>query len=186
MLPKPMFIINILKNKAVRKPIILAWTIAIIISGAVPIVTGQIYGAEEAKQLLEFVQRASLYYGSAVMTASATILALILTVLGLTTAHMKNPDKTTFVRLHAIAAFCVYAFIASVFLLLMSSLPVDEFEKIPSDWYRFAYYVICFWNGMLAGYIISAILILRDTASNIIANLSPDFDEEGEKDSSSE
>ena len=180
-----MYIINILKHKSVRKPLIVAWTIAIVISGSIPIVTGHIYGAEEAKQLLEFVQRASLYYGSAVATASATILALILTVLGLTATHMKNPNKATFVRLHAIAAFCVYAFIASVFLLLMSSLPVDEFEKIPSHWYRFAYYVVCFWNGMLAGYIMSAVLILRDTASNIIADLSPDFDKDGEKDEDS-
>lgn len=177
-----MNIVDLVKSKEIRPPLAIAWGIALVIAFSVPSVTGQIYGSAEAKDLLLSVQKASLYYGSAVATASATILALMLTILSFTDSYEEEEkDKKTFIRLHAIAAFCVYSFIGAIILLLCVSFPVNQFEKIPSDWFSFIYYLICAWNGLLAGHMITTILILRDTATQIIGDISPDFNEKGEE-----
>ena len=173
--------IEILKSKHVRKPVILAWCIAFVISATVPSITGQIYGAEEAKDLLESVQKSSLYYGSAILTASATVLALMLTLLSLTSGKGVKTDEQTFTKMHAISMFCVYSFVGAIVLLVVISFPVIEFEAIPSAWFKFVYYGLCCWNGMLAGFMISTILILRDAVRFMIGAVSPDFDEEGKK-----
>ncbi len=172
---------KILPAKELRKPIIIAWSLAILIGASVPFITGQIYGSEQAKDLLESVQKASLYYGSAITASSATILALMLTLLSLTNGRDKKSNKSTYIRLKSIASHCVLAFLGSIILLLFASFPVTDFDKIPLTWYEYVYYVICFWNGILAGQIISTILILRDTVTNMIADISPDFDEDGDE-----
>lgn len=174
-----MDILAILTSKVIRKPLIIAWCSALVISASVPLITGQIYGNNEALSLLTSLQKSSLYYASAIATASATILALMLTILSLTQVYKGDPRKETFTRLHAIAAFCVFGFIGAVILLFIISLPVEQFDGIPNAWFSSIYYTICIWNGMLAGHMISTILILRDTATQLIGDLSPDYDEDG-------
>ncbi|WP_233995765.1 hypothetical protein [Erythrobacter sp. SD-21] len=44
---------------------------------------GRVYGAAEAVDLLNALSRAGLYLGSAIATASATIIALMLTLIGM-------------------------------------------------------------------------------------------------------
>lgn len=176
---------RIFSTPELRKPLAIAWSISVIVMVGVPIITGSIYGTEEAKNLLETVQRTSLYYGSAIAGTAATILALMLTVLSLTHDSIDDQDKLTYIRLHSIATFCVLGFTGSVILLLAVSFPVVEFEKIPSKWFEYVYYLICGWNGLLAGCMISTILILKDTASKLIGDLSPDFDDEGDEESKS-
>ncbi len=175
---------KLLKNKELIRPVSIAWGMSIAITALVIIITGNIYGAEEAKGLLESIQKASLYYGSAVATASATIMALMLTLLGYTTRDAVEAKKRTFIYLHAITTFCVYSFIGGIILLLVISFPVQDFEKIPGHWYKYMYYVVIAWNGMLAGHMISTIFILRDTISKIIGDVSPDFDEDGKQEKS--
>lgn len=176
-----MKLINLIRAKEIRKPLAISWSIAALAALSVPTITGQIYGPEEAKDLLASVQKSSLYYGAAVATASSTILALTLTILSLTKGYKDDPAEETFTRLHAIAAFSVYGFFGAIILLLFISFPVNNFEKIPGRWYSYVYYIVCAWNGMLAGIMMSTILILKDTSSNIIGSLSPDFDKEGHK-----
>lgn len=170
--------IKFLGQDALRKPALISLSIAIITTVIVIFTTGQIYGAEEAKDLLTAIQKTSLYYGSTIAGASATILALMLTMFSMVIGK-DDPNEETFIRLHAISTLCVLAFIGALFLLLCISFPVVDFEKVPSHFYKYIFYIICGWNGMLAAYMIATILILRDLVSHLIGTLSPDFDEDG-------
>ncbi len=172
--------LKLLLKPELRTPLLIAWGIAVVVTALVVFTTGQIYGVQEAKNLLISVQKTSLYYGSTIAGASATVLALMLTMLNLT-SNRDDPDKESYTRLHAISTFCVLSFIGAVLLLLAISFPVVDFEKVPRDWYAFIYYVLCVWNGVLSALMISTILILRDLAVQLIGKLSPDFDEDGEE-----
>lgn len=168
-----------LKSPELYKPIAISCLIAIGITLFVIFSIGQIY-ASEAKDLLESIQKTCLYYGSAVATSSATILALTLTILSLAGSHDEQKPET-YTRLQAIAQFCVLSFIGAIMLLLVVSFPVLELETIPSSWFRYVYYGVCIWNGLLAAAMISTILMLKDTTAFVIGVLSPSFDEKGDK-----
>ncbi len=168
-------------SQDLRKSFFIAWGIALLITIIVLVITGQIYGAAEAKQLLQSVQKSSLYYGSALIASSSTILALMLTILSLTHNNHEDPSKSVFLKLKTVASLCVFTFIGALVLLLIISFPVLEFEKIPAHWFEFVYYAFCVWNGILAGLMLSVILILKETTLNLIGYLSPDFDEDGEE-----
>jgi hypothetical protein len=175
-----MFPLQQVFTSEIRTPLLIAWPLAFAATGVLIVMTGQIYG-HEAKNLLTALTSANLYYGSAVAGASATILALVLTLLSLAHGRMEDPPKAMFTRLHAIASFCVYSFIGAVILLLFSSFPFQEFNEEQQMLYKISYYVISAWNGMLAGHMITIILILRDTITFLIGHLSPSYDEEGQE-----
>lgn len=168
-------------DPTLRKPMIIAWVIAIIVTVAVVIVTGNIYSIHQAKSLLESVQKASLYYCSAIITASATIIALMLTLLSLTHNKLKEPQKEIFIRLNTITHLAVIAFVGSVILMLIISFPTQDFKNMEDNWFHYGYYLITIWNGMLAAQMIATILILKDITQNIIGYLSPDYDDEGNR-----
>lgn len=178
--------IQLFKTSYLRKAMLKAWVIALGVTIIVIITTGNIYSTSQAKLLLEAVQKASLYYGSAVVTAAATILALMLTILSLTYSNLDDPEKELFVRLRAITTLCVVSFIQSIILLLVVSFPVQKFENVDGEWFRYGYYAVTIWNGMLAANMIGTILILGGIARGVIGSLSPDFDKKGEEKDKSE
>jgi hypothetical protein len=174
-----MHLIEAFKTKEARTPSIIGWTLATVLTLLVIFLNGNVYGPTEGKDLLSAIQRASLYYGSAVAGTSATVLALMLTLLSLVTNTNKEIEKGIFTRLHIIALLCVVAFTEAIVLLLVISFPVDGLDKVPGEMFTYIYYAICIWNGMMAAHMISTIFILRDTLVNIIGQMSPDYDEEG-------
>lgn len=169
------------KEPSLRRALIVAWTIAIVVTVGVIIVTGNIYSIHQAKNLVEAVQKATLYYCSAIITAAATIIALMLTLLSLTHNKMEQPQKEIFIRLNAITHLSVIAFVEAIILLLIISFPVEDFKNMEATWYHYSYYIITIWNGMLAAHMIATILILRGITKNIIGYLSPDYDDEGNR-----
>jgi len=169
-----------LKSSATRNDVVLSWLIAFVLTIGILFLSGQIYSEAQAKELLEGLQKASLYYASAIIGSSATILALMLTLLTFIQKTDK-PSRDTFTRLHAITAFCVYSFMGALILMLFISFPIEVFEDIPDYSFKYAFYILCLWNGMLAGHMISTILILKKTTLSIIGGVSPDFDKKGDK-----
>ncbi len=172
--------IHYLKSPATRSNIIISWAIALVLTIGILFLSGQIYSEAQAKDLLSALQKASLYYGAAIIGASATILALMLTLLSFI-QNKDQPSKDTFTRVHAITAFCVYAFIGAIILMLFISFPIEVFEEVPNYSFKYAFYILRLWNGMLAGHIISTIMILKETTQGIIGDISPDFNEDGDK-----
>lgn len=108
---------------------------------------GQVYNGYEARQLLESVASSSLYLGSSIVTASATIIALMLTMLSMSKNSDNQFDSVFYKQIQIIATLSSVALSAGILLLLFLSVPLQESEQVPGSWYRTIYllysYFLC-------------------------------------------
>lgn len=150
--------------------------IAATVAIAQPLLTGHVYSGARAVDLLQSIKESSLYLGSAIATASATVLALMLTLLSLTSQVDTSFNRSTYEGIKLIGDISTATFIGSVALLLILSLPIGEFTVISDQWYAGLYYVLATLNGLLAGLMIVGVLVLSDTLKTLIKSLAPDED----------
>lgn len=142
-------------------------------------VVGQIYSGYEARQLLEAVTRSAHYLGSAVVTASATIMALMLTMLSLTKQSSDDEfDSLFFKRIEIIGFLSAISLAAGILLLLFLSVPLQESDKVPSSWFRIIYYILIAFVAALSGLVVSIVLMLQNTISSLIDIVRPSEDED--------
>ncbi len=132
--------------------------IAATVAIAQPLLIGHIYSGTRAVDLLESIKESSLYLGSAIATASATVLALMLTLLSLTSQVDTSFNRSTYKGIKLIGDISTVTFIGSVALLLLLSLPIGEFKVISDQWYAGLYYVLSTLNGLLAGLMVVGVL----------------------------
>lgn len=139
---------------------------------------GQVYSGWEARQLLESVISSALYFGSATVTGSATILALMLTMLGLTNNTDGEFDSIFFKRIERIGLLSTITLIAGVLLMLFLSVPVQESKDVPASWYKIIYYVLISYIAILSGLIVGVVLMLFNAIRSLIAVVKPTADED--------
>ena len=82
--------------------------------------------------LIESLSRAGLYLGSAIVTASATTLALMLTLIGMMRRMESEFDDTTYRGIELIARLATASLMFGLLVLLAFTLPVGEFEELPA------------------------------------------------------
>lgn len=80
-----------------------------------------VYGEADAVRLIDSLSSAGLYPGSAIVTASATILALMLTLLGLTKRVDRNFDFAASTRIQIISTLAAATLLRSLLFLLLRS-----------------------------------------------------------------
>ena len=153
-----------------------------IIAGAVALggqwMLGSIYSGYEARQFLETMSSSALYFGSAIVTAAATILALMLTILSLTSQTEDDFDKVFFLRIERIGKLATIALMGGIVLLLFLSIPVKEADKVPSYWFTIIYYVLMMFLAFLAGILISIVLMLQNAIGSLINVIRPSAERE--------
>lgn len=171
-------LLSTLKNKTMRHHILFSWGLAILLALLIIFATGGLYGIGEgeAREIIDTLQSSSLYYGAAIITSSATILALMITILSMAYSSDEDFEDETYTNLKAIALLCVISFIGGVALLFFISFPVKELDKINNDYIIYFFYAITIWNGLLAGHMISVILILKNIAMATIDRFNPNLD----------
>ncbi len=174
----PIFIKTIIRRAKSRHYLLLCIGIAVLIAVVQPLLTGQIYSEAKAIDLVQSVKDSSLYFGSAVATASATVLALMLTLLSVTSQVDTEFDISTYKGIRVIGATSTITFIGAVIVLLLLSLPVGEYESVSKEWYQVMYYILCTLNGLLAGLMIFSVLVLFETITTLISKLAPEADED--------
>ncbi len=156
-----------------RRYVFLCIAVTLSVTVVQPILVGSIYSGAKAVELLQSLQTSSLSFGAAIAKSSATILALMLTLLGMTDKLDTNFDRAFYGSIKLIGLLSTLTFIGSVLLLLGLSLPVGEFKNIPGWWYMLLYYAISALNGLLAGLIIIGVLVVFDTIIVLIKKLAP-------------
>ncbi len=153
-----------------------------IIAGAVTLVgqwlLGSIYSGYEARQFLESMSSSALYFGSAIVTASATILALMLTILSLTSQSDDDFDKVFYLRIERIGKLATIALMGGIVLLLFLSIPIKEADKVPSSWFTIIYYILMTFLAALAGILISIVLMLQNSIGSLINIIRPSAEQE--------
>lgn len=142
---------------------------------------GSIYNGYEAKQFLETMASSALYFGSAIVTAAATILALMLTLLSLTSQTDDDFDQVFYLRVERIGTLASVALIGGIILLLFLSLPIKEADNLPSNWFTVIYYFLMIFLAALAGLLIAIVLMLQNAIGSLIKVVRPSAEQEEDK-----
>ena len=103
---------------------------------------GNVYSAYSAQVLLDSLRNASLYIGSACLGGAATILALILTLVGLVRRADDMPDRDVYADVLKVARNATWTLVASIVLLLLLTGPTSEMEELPKSWYPTLYNIL--------------------------------------------
>ncbi len=100
--------------------------------------------------------------------ASATILALLLTLLSISSAADSKLKKAHYVNVIQIAKLDTAVFIASVVAFLLFNLPITESENVPANWFNIIYYFSLGISSVLSAALIMVVIMLYDTVRSII------------------
>lgn len=122
----------------------------------------------EAKELIKSSLTGLNTLCNTIVLASATILALMLTLLGVSSGTNSKLKNDHYLHIMQIAKLDNAIFIASLLFFLMFNLPVTESENIPSNWFNVIYYVTIAVSAILSSALIVVVLMLYNTIINII------------------
>lgn len=133
---------------------------------------GQVSGSE-ARYLLETVLPSVRAFSGTMMLALITVLALMLTLLGLSTSTDAQLEWVHYQRIQQIALVDMISFIAAVLFYLLLNVPVQETDSGTLQWFYFLYYAALIISSLLAGAVITVVLMLYNAVRNIIESISP-------------
>lgn len=137
----------------------------VIFTGA--ILLGQI-SEYEAKVLIEKSISGLNTLCNTVILASATILALMLTLLGVGVKSNLDFNKHYYENILQVAKLDTIVIISGLIFFLIFNLPVAESENLPHNWYKVLYYTAISLSGILSGTFIVVVIMLYNTIKNII------------------
>ncbi len=174
-LPTDFGVLSKVGLKSERWPLI-GGGLAVLVTLGVKFLIGGVYSQAKAIQLIEALRDSTLYFGAAVATSSATILALMLTLLGLGRRAETDLDIGVYQSVNRIALISTISLCGAVLLLMVLSMPIGEFEKIEDSWFIVMYYVLVVFVALLAGLVITAVLMLFNAIRYVIAAITPGDD----------
>jgi hypothetical protein len=146
--------------------------VAAAVMAAVVITVGAV-GAAEARSLLESSTPTVRSFCSTVMVVSASTLALMLTLLGLTTDTEAEIKGGHFARVRQIAFVDACAFAGATLVLLALVIPFGESSEIPSGWYVGIYYASTLLAAAIGGAVIAAMILLYAAIRDLIVTFGP-------------
>lgn len=134
---------------------------------------GQGYGGYEAVKLIQSMTSPFLFLGSSIVTASATIMALMLTLLSFINQTDTEFDNSFFKRIERIGFLATVALSGGVLFLLFLSMPIQESEQVPTNWFEIIYYVLISFSAVLSGLLVTIILMLFNAITSLIYVVRP-------------
>lgn len=127
----------------------------------------------EARLLLEGMLPSIRFLCSAVMTATATVLALMLTLLSFSNTQSARLKSMHYDRVRQIAKMDSVTFAAALVLLLLVSVPLAETSEVPANWYTIVYYLAVLYTAGLGGALITIVLMLYNAITDLIDVIHP-------------
>ena len=129
----------------------------------------------EARLLLEGMLPSVRFLCSAVMTSTATILALMLTLLSFSSGQSGKFKSTHYNRVRQIAQIDSVTFAAALVLLLLVSVPLAESSSdVPANLYTVVYYLTVLYTAGLGGALITIVVMLYNAIIDLISVVHPD------------
>lgn len=132
---------------------------------------GQV-GDYEARRLLESTVPTIRFLSSSVMTASATILALMLTMLSLSADAEAELTGAHYQQIQQVSLMAVVALIVSVAVLMILTFPLEESEELTS-FYDLIYYTIMGTSAVLGGMMVALVLMLLNAIREVVQLFHP-------------
>lgn len=124
----------------------------------------------EARRLVESLDNTLPYFASAGIGASVSVLALMITLLGLSRRTKLDLSETFYKRILWIGRQASALFAGSVFLLLVMAAPVAnaDAENGSRNYAIAQFYVTASLTAIAAGLFVSLVLMLQSTLSDLV------------------
>ena len=122
----------------------------------------------EAKQLLKVSLDGVNTLCNTVVLASATILALLLTLLSISSGSESKLKKEHYQNVKRVARLDTIIFVIAMVSVVLLNIPITESDDVPAKWYITFYYISLGISSVLSGALISVVLMLYNTVNNII------------------
>lgn len=125
-------------------------------------------GQREARVLLDSMMPTSRFLCSSVMAASATILALMLTVLSMTLNSEVDLKSTFYGRVQQIAFYDMLLLIVATCFLVVHCIPVTESSELPDWWFPTVYYLLLGTSAVMAGAMVAIVCMIYSAVVDVI------------------
>ncbi|MGS2727033.1 hypothetical protein ACU8DI_10535 [Psychroserpens sp. BH13MA-6] len=122
----------------------------------------------EAKNLLNASLSGINMLCNTIVLASATILALLLTLLGISSGTESQLKDGHYIEVLNIAKIDTILFIVTLVMFQLFNIPITESNEVPTNWFRIIYWSTLLVSSMLSGAMVVVILMLYNTVTNII------------------
>ncbi len=122
----------------------------------------------EAKDLLNESLPGFNMLCNTIVLASATILALLLSLLGISSSSKSRLKAAHYKQVALLAKWDAINFIAAIILFQFSNIPMTEADNFPASWYSILYWSTLVISSLLCGGIVSVILMLYNTVINMV------------------
>lgn len=146
--------------------------VAIVALFALVVGVGRI-GDFQALHLIEAALPTTRFLASAAIAAGVTILALLLTLLGLSMTDRVSFDRRLYSRARYIAILGVVVIVLGVSLLLAATIPLREVDELTSL-YDDLYYILAGAVSLLGGVLVSLGLMISATLIGLIDVFHPE------------
>lgn len=123
----------------------------------------------EAKELISASLPGLNMLCNTIVLASASILALLLTLLALSSSSESKIKKEYYESVLELAKFDTILFICALILFQLFNIPITESEEVPLSWFGWLYWISLGTSSILSGMMVGVILMLYGTISNIIS-----------------
>lgn len=140
-------------------------------------VVGSVSGYS-ALQLLEGTLPSIRFLSSTIATGGVTILALMVTLLGLSQSVNTELDLMHYRRIQQIAYMAAVSVAAAIFLLVFLSIPVEQSEDIVATYADWVYYGIVVLTSVLSGVMVTLVLMLLTAVRGLLHVLAPSLEDE--------
>lgn len=144
--------------------------LAALVVGGLTVTVGEVSGLE-AGHRLEASLPTVRFLASSVMTAAATTLALLLTLLGLGRGVDQSIDRAFYGHVRDTARLAVGAFVAAVVLLTSLVLPFTDEGTLSPTTYTWLYYGFTVASALVAGALVAVVVSLYRTLAGLIETL---------------
>jgi hypothetical protein len=141
--------------------------VATIITGIGAFILGNLSGYE-AKVLIKSSLPGINTLCNTIVLASATILALLLTLLSVSSGSKSKLKDDHYTQVLRIAKIDTAVFIVAMICFQLFNLPITEADDVPSTWYATIYYITLGMSAILSGALISVVIMLYNAVVNII------------------
>ena len=136
--------------------------------------SGRIYSSLHAREMIEALSSPALYLGSAIAASAATTMALMLTLLGLVRRVDAEFDRDMYKQVYRISLISAWLLGGSVVMLLLMTMPIGEFDEVPSSWFPNLYTTLYWLVVVLRASLVAMVTMLFSTIRDLIANITPD------------
>ncbi|GAA4323496.1 hypothetical protein GCM10023115_52270 [Pontixanthobacter gangjinensis] len=152
---------------AIVKRAIVGGIVSTVVMGTGTFILGQVSGYK-ALELLKHSLSGINMLCNTVILGSTTILALMLTLLGLSRSSEFRLTDRHYKDVLMIAKSDTILIVTAVITFLMLNLPISESEGVDRSWYESIYYVSLGMASLLGGGFIAVVMMLYGTITNVI------------------